>query len=508
MTVFLLCFLFLDPTESVQNEYKAHIRFLAGDALKGREATSEGQKLAALYLAAQAQILGLDPAFPRAEEPYFQAFELDRVGPRENLYQLRLKGGGPSAELVYNRDYYVRPIGEGSFHEKAAMVFVGYGIRADAYNDYDQMNVKGKWVILVEGKPAGKQPGSPFEGEAMAETRFYFKYRAAVKLGAVGMIVLTADSVRDRAESKGVLRDMSLPSGEAPNPFEPAPDEVFPIIRLERQHWQDLFGADFDLFQKKEAALRASEQPQSFALRKRTLKFRMNIAKDRGRTENVVAVLPGDDPLLKNEYVVISAHYDHLGMIDGQVYNGADDNASGSATLLLAARYLRALPRRRSIVFVWFSAEEQGLLGSKYFVAHPVVPLEQIVANLNIDMVGRLEGRKVGVIPSRTRGVSTLNRVLKEVNEKPGNGFRLIKDLDRFHTRSDHYSFVKAGIPALFFFAGIHDHYHTQFDDWDRLNYDEMQSFYYFFQDLAQAVVNSDERPVFLDESATRDDAD
>jgi Zn-dependent M28 family amino/carboxypeptidase len=218
---------------------------------------------------------------------------------------------------------------------------------------------------------------------------------------------------------------------------------------------------------------------------------------------NVVAVLPGSDPSLRNEYVILSAHFDHVGvgapMNGDSIYNGADDNASGTAALLEVARVLSMLPERprRSVAFLWVSGEEKGLLGSRWFSDHPTIPLERIVANINVDMIAGDNHRDSVVVIGKN--YSTLGEVVNRVNARLPQ-LRLIASDDiwpeqQFFYRSDHLNFIRKEIPALFFFTGVHRCYHRPCDDVSFINPDKAARGTNLLLHTTLEIANAERRP-------------
>ena len=486
----ILCLLAFGNTSALEEQYKAHVRFLADDLLEGRETTYRGQKLAARYLAAQLAAQGVVPAFPDQTDPFFQEFKVVISSPDPDSLRLRVSGSGQTEELVYGSDYSYMSRGSGELDLEAPIVFVGYGIKRNDYNDYEGVDVKGKWVMILPGQPVVKEKISPFSTQ-VPESSPFAKMRAARTQGAAG-IFYTMN--QDKVNGRGLQRNMSLP--DLPSERDHG---VFPAIQLTEKAWRLLMGKKMASRCKKAMErINKSGKPRSFQLKKRSATFSLKVHSEMASSENVVGILPGTDPVLKDEFVVISAHYDHEGIKGGVVYNGADDNASGSATLLLAAQYMRPEVRRRSLIILLVSGEEKGLLGSRYFVHNPIVPLEKIVANINIDMIGRSDDGSVGMIPALINGVTSLNEMAGNVNEMGSHNLTLRTDMDRYHTRSDHYNFSKKNVPAIFFFTGTHEDYHQPGDDWEKLHYDEMAHFFTFFKDftLKAALKHESNQPL------------
>ncbi len=229
---------------------------------------------------------------------------------------------------------------------------------------------------------------------------------------------------------------------------------------------------------------------------------------DPGSAPNVVGILPGTDSLLRNEYVVLSAHMDHVGVHPGatdSIWNGADDNASGTAGILALAEAFAASPTRRSIIFLTVSGEEKGLLGSRWFASHAPVPVESIVADLNLDMIGRNWTDTIAVIGQEHSDLGqTLQRV---VALHPELGLTAVGDLwpaENFFVRSDHYNFVRQGIPALFFFNGTHEDYHQASDSPDRIDAEKESRVARLIFLVATEVANATQRPIWNPESRRR----
>ena len=219
---------------------------------------------------------------------------------------------------------------------------------------------------------------------------------------------------------------------------------------------------------------------------------------------NVLGIVRGSDPALKDEYVMVSAHFDHLGEHDGQVYFGADDNGSGSSTVLEIAEAMAVASPRRSVVFMFMTGEEKGLLGSKYYVNHPIYPLAQTVADVNIDMVGRIDALHTDdpnyiYVIGADRLSTDLYNINEAVNKELGEltldyTYNDPKDPNRYYYRSDHYNFAERGIPAIFFFNGTHPDYHQPTDTPDKLNYDRMARVAKLALGTISVLANRDER--------------
>lgn len=237
------------------------------------------------------------------------------------------------------------------------------------------------------------------------------------------------------------------------------------------------------------------------------IEIELNPQQEKCKSDNIHAYIEGSDSILKNEALIVSAHYDHIGTKDGKVFNGADDNASGSATILEMARVFQQLKNegyglKRSLLFLWFTGEEHGLLGSAYYAKNPIIPFENTITNLNIDMIGRAdtliekEQFKVYVI-----GSDKLSQDLHDLNEKAKQNLSFDykyndeKDPLRLYYRSDHYNFASRGIPSIFYFGGFHEDYHKASDDLEKINFDKMKEIAISVSNTCLLLLNAPEKP-------------
>jgi len=431
-----------------------HIRYLADDRLAGRGTGTPGYDSAARYVADQFAALGLDPAGTKG---YLQQVPLRRARAVEGS-SLVLVGGSGRRALAPYRDYvpipnFVTPRAEVT----APLVFVGFGVTSPerGYDDYRGLDPKGKIAVLLTGAPSSFPPA---ERAHYAATRV--KRENAVGRGAVGMLIVrTRDQTFpwDRLVRQSRGGDMRWLDGTG------APADVSPAIRgvagLSDSAAAYLFeGAPHSLSEILTAA--ETGKPPVFDLPVRAT-IRTVSVHDRLESPNVAGLLRGSDSSLREEVVVYSAHLDHLGIgepVQGDsIYNGALDNASGIAGLLEVARTFAALPTapRRSVLFLAVTGEEAGLLGSDYFAEHPTMPIERIVANVNLDGLALLYPLRDMIAFGADHSTldSTVGRVAKRL------GVTLAPDpfpQEVFFVRSDQYSFVRRGVPSLFPFMGLH----------------------------------------------------
>ncbi len=428
----------------------AHLRFLASDLLEGRAPATRGGRLAAAYIAAQFQALGLEPA--GANGTYFQPVALVGMTPQPTL--VWGKPGTSSDSLVY-RDAFVawaeRP--EADISASGDVVFVGYGIRAPEWqwDDYKGVDLHGKVLLMLVNDP-GLVDSTVFLGKILTYYgRWTYKLEEAARQGAAGAILIhTTESATYPWEV--VRGSWSVEQFKLDQPRSPS--IAFAGWVTEASARAALTKAGLNLDSLSRAAARRDFRPVATGI---TAAAQVRSALRHVESENVAARLPGRDPRLASQAVLITAHWDHKGIgpaIRGDsIYNGAEDNASGVAAILGAAKALTELPRpARSVVFVATTAEESGLLGSESYVQHPLIPLGQTAAVLNLDVTNvRGATRTIGALG---RDRSTLGPVIAAAAQAEALTVEAKPDVRGSFFRSDHFPFARAGLPALSIFAG------------------------------------------------------
>jgi hypothetical protein len=343
------------------------------------------------------------------------------------------------------------------------IVFAGYGISDATRDDYKGLDVKGKIVLVLNGQPKDMKAAS-------GRAAFYAKQEAALNNGAAAIFMIQSGFPRRSFGNKGIMYLDGYKKQIAPNAFY-----------VSEKIAKAVLGDDFS------AAQAGKLQPKTYPA-DCIVRFEKNITT--GHSSDVLGLIEGTD--LKDQFLVISAHYDHLGKRDSVIYYGADDDGSGTVSVLeLAEAFAKAKAAgkgpRRSILFLANSGEEKGLWGSEYFSDHPTIPLDKTTADLNIDMIGRID-------PNRKKGDSTnyvyvvgddkLSSQLKPISESRNKTYTRLEldykfndpaDPERIYYRSDHYNFARKGVPIIFYFDGIHKDYHRPTDTPDKINYDIME---------------------------------
>jgi hypothetical protein len=472
------------------DQLKSYVRYLSSDELTGRGVDTPGIKLARDYIAREFAKDGLRPGGDNGT--YFQAFEVTTGVSVKEPTVLILDNDKP---LRLNEDW--TPLGlSNSGKVEAEVVFAGYGITAKeyGYDDYAGINVKGKIALILRYEPPPKGDKSPFR-EAPPYSSFAALRTKALNArdhGAVGMILVDLNRTGDA--DKELISTRSLFS---------AGNNSLVAAQLKRriaESWLQPRGVSLAELKEK---IDREGRPSSLPLPAVKASMSVTLEPVRQRTENVIAILPGSDRDLNGENIVIGAHYDHLGFghfgtpdltTEGQIYHGADDNASGTATVLEIAQHMaRSNPKpARTIIFALFSGEELGLVGSRYYVNHPSAPLSATKAMLNLDMVGRLKENRLTVFGARS--AKELSAIVTEEARRLGLQVRESDGVGR----SDHISFYNKKIPALHFFTGSHSDYHRPTDTWDKVNADGMAKVSELVLATAKRVANTREPLTFV----------
>jgi len=462
-------------------ELRDHVYWLSSDSLKGRLTGTPGDSLAAEYIREKLLAAGLVPL----EGDGFQRFTVTgRVLPGEKN---SLSAGEET--FIAGKDFIPLPF-SGNMRHEGEVVFAGYGFVIDndtlKWNDYDGIDVTGKWVMVLRGDPEPEKSVSgfiPFNSDRD-------KAMIAKDLGAAG-ILFVSGPVNDEGDSFDQPGSDGYSAG-------------IPAFRIKREVADRILQKSRLKTADLERNINSSRKSRSFNTLT-TIAGESEVIKEVSSTRNVMMLLPGEDDSLRNEYLIIGAHFDHLGTGGSSsrvrdtiaVHHGADDNASGvSGIIELAERF--ALTRgshRRSIIFLAFSGEESGLLGSKHFAENSPVDLSKVNAMINLDMVGRLTDSS----SLQTGGVGTAEGLRDLVLSMADTSLIEMSFSEEGYGPSDHSSFYGKNIPVLFFSTGAHLDYHTPFDTWDKLNYQGMKHVSDLIFEVAEHLANSDERLVYIE---------
>jgi Zn-dependent M28 family amino/carboxypeptidase len=446
-------------SELSSDRYLKDVTYLASDELKGRGDGSPELDRAADYIAEQFRLAGLSPG--GEANSYFQGFDITTGAVLGAKNEFSVAG----AKLRINDDFV--PINFSSTAEfEGPLVFAGYGITAPEYkyDDYSGIDASGKIVVVFEREPQENDPKSVFAGTALTPHASFTNKAINARLhGAKGIIFIAPPS--QETEDLGLAERQEAES-----------DLGISAVHTKRSILAKAFKDSGKDPAALEQAIDKDLTPQSFALTGAQARIATDVVRTRKIIRNVIGVLPGADPNLKNEWVVVGAHYDHLGLGNrnslapsqiGQVHHGADDNASGTAGVMELARIAAKNNHawKRSVLFIAFAGEEIGLLGSSNFANHPTVPIKSIDAMINMDMIGRVSNDRlfiggIGTSPS-------LKQTVEDFNKPVGLALNFS---DSGYGSSDHTSFNAKKIPVLFFFSGLHTDYHKPSDTADKIN--------------------------------------
>jgi hypothetical protein len=480
----------LDTISAAQ--LKDYLSFIASDEMEGRDTPSRGLDTTAKFLATNLSRWGFKPAGD--DGSYFQKISLSRdlVDKEETRVEFN------NQPLAFGTDYI--PAARPAAIPATQLVFAGNGwfIKSKSIDAYRGIDAKGKIAVIfapANGYPQGVK-SADLTGKRGEDWMNAAEY--AQKQGVAGIVIVPDfqylanwDRNRTRVTERGLTKV---------DKFQASAGSQIPQLFLSPHLAEFLFQDERQTAQSIFESIYAGKMPEPFALNaNKQLSITVKVKSDHAGTQNVVAVFEGSDPILKNEYVALGAHYDHVGIglpVNGDaIYNGADDDGSGTTALLAMAEALskaRIRPKR-SVLFVWHTGEERGLWGSRYFTSYPTLPLANIVTQINIDMIGR--SKKEGDTNPRNRELSGSNEIyvigsrmmsaelgalVENVNKQYLNityDYRYDDPADpnRFFFRSDHYNYARKGIPIVFFFDGEHEDYHRPGDSVDKIDFQKME---------------------------------
>jgi hypothetical protein len=522
----------VDPTEA---NLRRHIEYLASDKLEGRRTGEQGATLAAGYIASQFANLKLKPGVQGKKGkpsylqpyPYITGVELAKTG---NSFTLGITRGGTRMTLRDGLQLTPAGFSPNGTVTDAPVTLVGYGITSKdlKFDDYQwngkDLDVQGDVVIVFVGVPDNDNPHSPYQ-------RYDLRTKALIAKdhGAVGMLVISREAKFEDDKLTRMGYDQSL--GEA----------AVPTFIISRDAAMGILGATEEDLKTMEGLIAMKTQPGvkvhvGHRDTHPSVSFSVNLVKRSVSAFNVIGVIEGTDPVLKKEAIVIGAHYDHLGhggagslaANSTEIHHGADDNASGTAAIIELARlFAKKHENKRTLVFIGFSGEEEGLFGSNYYVNNPIFPLDKTVAMINLDMVGRLKDDKLTIggmgtasewkqiVEYRNQGNEfgkSVTPIVTPVPKIPMEAqatttvishtsvsmpqFNLQLNEDGFGP-SDHSSFYGKKIPVLFFFTGTHNDYHKPSDTADKINYAGEHHNIQYIQSIIKAIDANPQRPTY-----------
>lgn len=466
---------------------RAHLEFIADDLLEGRNTPSRGLDIAALYIAAQLRLWGVEPGAENGS--YFQ--NISTTVPKLDEANTTLTIGSVTLKAGKDFDAYLP-----AATVQGAIEYVGFGFRAPSrgIDPYAGRDVKDKILLVISGLPKGL-PAEDVYGGKIPDVED--PTRAATKLGARALLIIGPESGGATLSIGGGVPNVLLRDSAAEAILAGSGLTVDEMRRRIRE--QDP-GASVSISPNRSASLSIAGTQQKLTYR------------------NVVGIVRGTDPKLKSEFVAFGAHYDHVGTYGegpgDHIWNGADDDGSGTVSVMEIAHAFAVGPKpKRSLLFVWHAGEEKGLWGSAHFAEHPTVPIDKIVTQLNIDMVGRskapgdtkpankdlADGNSIYVIGSRMLSddlgntVASVNKDL--LNLRLDYKYDDPKDPEQFYYRSDHYNYAQKGIPIAFFFNGVHEDYHQPGDEVWKIDFQRMERVGRTIYAIGWQIANNPARP-------------
>ncbi|MDF9795777.1 hypothetical protein OKW21_001040 [Catalinimonas alkaloidigena] len=495
------------PIDSVALEYgntitaeelKEHLYTFASDSFGGRDTGSEELKMAADYLIKHYQGNQLEGIVEGSK--YQQPFPV-----------VESKWDAPSIEVNgqkfnFIEDFYGFPrMNQGLSESIESVTFAGYGIESEKYNDYKKLEINGDALMILSGEPMAAD-STYFVTGTTAKSRFTSNFSASMRTKqeiaadkGASIVMMIDENFASNSRRYGAY--VQMPSMLLPqNTPEISTNFVFVSPKLA----QAILGKkDLEKIKRK-ISKKGKSKPFNV---KADIQLALEKHEEKITTSNVLAYIEGSD--LKDEVIVITSHYDHVGTTDGQVYNGADDDGSGTVAVMeIAEAFAEAKGEgngpRRSLLFMNVSGEEKGLLGSEYYTSNPVIPLENTIANLNIDMIGRTDvehenNPEYVYIIGSDRLSTELHQINEEANAIYTNlildyKYNASDDPNRFYYRSDHYNFAKHRVPIIFYFNGVHQDYHQPSDTPDKIRYDLLERRARLVFHTAWKLANQDKR--------------
>jgi Zn-dependent M28 family amino/carboxypeptidase len=473
----------------------SHLSIIASDEFEGRETGKKGAWLAAEYIKKQFKSFGLTGPVKEGNDPFFQ-----KIGYfSKTLSKSELSVKGQNKENF--KDFYITPnsVNEVGYAIKAnEVVFAGYGLNKEGFNEYEGINVAGKVVmIFATGDPTSKAPAPAQNGRrapaGAGSQQAKIKYLMDNKAAGVLVINQSVDNVS--AQMKTFLQNGTTYLKTAERAKSMAAASALPIVTIGTAVANEILaGANTNLDEVKKK-ITETMKPATVSVNI-PVAFNAKSQEVPLRAENVLGFLEGSDPKLKNEVLVLTSHYDHIGMLDDpnakdKINNGADDDGSGTTGVLLIAEAFANAKKagkgpKRSILFMTVVGEEKGLLGSEWYAENPVFPIENTIANLNTDMIGRIGEEYLGKPDSANYiysvGSFKLSTELGKLSETINATYTKMKldykyddpkDPNQIYYRSDHYNFAKLGIPVIFFYDGmLQQDYHKPGDEVDKINFE------------------------------------
>ena len=482
------------------SDLESHLYFLAADELQGRKTGEPGMEIAANYLASQAKKIGLEAADDNRD--YFQDYIIEENSWDFEKSLISISSAEKDTLIMKEEIYMIIPPVFNDLDISGEVVFAGYGVNSEKfnYNDFNEIEVSDKIVLIMDRAPMDesgvRSKFDDYDWNNLQNFNNKYFFINTLKPKAILIVFDPKSGYNCLSDinpeySKYFASSKKLKGVTDPYAFlYDMATKVFIIHRNVADKLLEGSGTDLQTLQKE---IDESLEPHSFPIRGKIINIQLKVKKNEIAVRNVFGVVEGSDPDLKNEYLIYTAHYDHVGTdFSGDVYNGADDNASGSTALLEMAEAfkLEKYKIKRSIGFLWVSAEELGLFGSQYYTENPIIPLDETIAAINLDMVGRTRtpadtgtvmGDEINVVGADSIGVigGLQSKILMNINEQTLAQMKMFGDYtyndpdhpEMYFYRSDQINFARHDIPVLFYSTGTHRDYHQVSDSPDRIDY-------------------------------------
>ena len=494
---------------------KGQLEFLASDWTEGRAVGTKGAYMSADYIASMLKTYGVEPfgdevrsrpsrsemmagVRPTRSKSYFQNFSLIQYEPgEEQIFSVVSSGVGSESAInfAYKTDFYVRTSSVGQTTQ-APLVFVGYAFedKEEGYNDLKKIDLKGKIAVVLQGYPGHKDSSSVGFEKFTPEgryARYYIERNKATlleKAGAIAIIQVNPDADPTLSWSqnqiypvKGSYYESDKPLGSYYNSRMSMPgstlDANIPTFTITPRVANEIISGTGVNFEEFESTVAEKMQPASKVLAGKSVAFKTTVKSEIVKARNVVGIIEGEK---KDEFIVVGGHYDHLGKWDGWIWNGADDNASGTVGVMTIAKAFKATGKKpeKSVIFAAWTGEEKGLFGSKYFVKQAQKKNMNIVLNLNYDMIAR-DTDKDTLKNQAAMTYTKANGGIEDLTKKNVEDFDINLDLsyrasEKPRGGSDHAPFAEAGIPIFYFMAAMHPDYHQPGDELSKVNWDKM----------------------------------
>lgn len=502
------------------DDLESYVTFLASPLLKGRMNGEEGLDIAAQFIASQAKLIGLKPANGTS---FLQPYSIIKKTMDPEKTSIRVVSDLKDTTTIKNPFYQLIPTGPTDLELNGEVIFAGYGIKSEKYkyNDFENINAEGKIVMVMERAPMSEDGKKSLFQEPEWSSRMGFQVKLGAMLNLKAKAILfvpdpksgissISDSGQGFADYISSKTSLASEPEEKPNPFMAMMPKM---IFIDRALADELLKGSGHTLEELQKNIDASFKPNSFLIPNKQLLIKEVTRTEEKVMNNVAGYIEGSDPVLKSEVVIFSGHYDHIGGSGTRINPGADDDASGCAALLSMAEAFHSLNKKplRSILFLWVSGEEIGLYGSKSYVNSPLFPLEKTVADLNMDMIGRVKEAADSTKDTPMTGpnsvfVITGNQSKELISIAEAVDKQSTLDLDyslsgrdhplQLFSRSDHYNFVEKDIPVLFFTTGIHSDYHTPGDIIEKIDFKKMELVTRTMYEIGLTVANKKTRLV------------